>query len=74
MDATGLTDEVERLVERKTRPVIGIGVGDGGAVLVEFRPDRSELGEIAPHDLPAIVEGAVGLGQLGTVTGVAWRW
>jgi hypothetical protein len=55
-----LSDEGRRFLEERSRvPLLGIGVRDNRAVLYELRPNRSELGEFAPEELPDIVRRVV---------------
>lgn len=61
LDDEGLPAESRRFLEDRARVrVLGVGVRDGRAVLHELRPERSELGEVAPADLPRLIRQAVG--------------
>jgi hypothetical protein len=54
-----LTETREFLEDRARLRVLGISFRDGRSVLYELRPSRSELGEVAPDELPALIRTAL---------------
>jgi hypothetical protein len=60
LDVNGLLGEARRLLEDRARlRVLGVGLRDGRSVLFELRPFRSELGEVAPNELPDLLRAAL---------------
>ena len=57
---TGLVGEVRQTLEERARlRVLAVGVRDGRSVLFEMRPVRSEWGDVAPDELPALLRAAL---------------
>lgn len=61
LDQYRLPPESRELLENRARlRVLGLDYRDGRSVLYELRPDRSDLGEVAPAELPGLIRSALG--------------